>query len=810
MKKHTPVLKNMMLMQIGALLVGFVLIGIIFFSLAQLNIKALNEKNVREVQQTVKQEEERLRAWKFMGMDIAIADAINPMIEDLNLKFLKVVERKSLPQSLKDTQFFLPENSENLFEEDFVVFGEIKPQMSIQTLFFNQSLIFVLLSFAVLFILILLFTSKYIKKNIYSPILKLYNQLQDLAQDSSAYLSSIPAKGEIGEFLDNITKVYNESKIKEKNAVKFRIARQVAHDIRSPLVALDVATQDLSALPEDNRILITDAIKRIKDIANNLLNENKPNTEAPDFHLISLELDKIVSEKRLQLKGNSKISLDYKIEEDSSDAFSFIESNRLQRCISNVINNSIEAIEDTGSINITLFKSKDLKWNCIKIKDTGIGIPQSKLEQVFDSGFSYGKTGGHGLGLSYLKESVKKLNGSLEIQSKLNEGTEITVRLPAEKAPDWFAKKIQIDPNANIVIVDDYKSIHDIWAKKFEALNDNFFAGRILRFEKLSEFVGWLQSVSNKEDFLFLIDYHFVHERRNGIDVIEEFALQDNAYLVTSQFERPLIRNRLKQSGIKTIPKQLVKYIPFHFKGEENFSEINQAFYNSSNSEWLIDLSVLKGIQNGEDLDNLRSFLDANLVTGKERVLEIGFGGGRVLKWVKDNYPNPIDGIDIAKTNYLRCKELFKDQDQVKLLLGNVCSEESFKSNDYHLAIWAWSGIYELSYNEKKLAAMNLVDTIAPNGHIIIDLPNELKGGEKLSFSANNIVEQISAFGVVKNQVMKKEDVISLFNRYGFYHVDTLDYFTSKNIHRSQIILKNMKEQNATNQQKINHTISHC
>lgn len=797
-----------MLMQVGALLIGGVLISVIMYIISNSNIRNENEKSVREALIYIEEEQERLRAWKIMGMESAVNEAVHIIVESLSLDNLQVIERSKLPKHLDSTQFISPNLSEKLFDEEYVLFGQIKPNISAERLFLDNSLLFLLVSFSALFIAILVFTSKYIQANIYSPIASLYSQLLAAPEESGSYLSSIPAKGEIGDFIDKITTVYNESKIKEKNHAKFKIARQVAHDIRSPLVALDLATQELSGLKEDTRMLIEESVKRIKDIANNLLSSNKANIEQSEVQLIGLELDKIVSEKRLQLKHKNDIEIHYSISENSADCFAEIESHKFQRCISNVLNNAIDALEGSGSIRIHLKKSPDKKMIVISISDNGKGIPQDKIDQVFQSGYSYGKIGGHGLGLAYLKESIDSFRGNLNLSSTPGQGTTLKIFLPAHDTPVWFADRIKVKPESTIVIVDDYKNIHDIWNKKFEKFNDNFFLGRIINFEKISEFEGWLQSVSNLEDFVFLIDFHFVNERKTGLDLILQYNLSPYSYLVTSQFDRPKIKKKLSESNTKSIPKQLVRHIPFQFIGTGGFAEINKSFYDSSEQSWLTDLAQLKGISKGEDLQNMQSFFNSRLQTGNEKVLEIGAGTGRVLKWFIANYPNPITGIDISKTNIQRCSKIFSENHQVELVLGNICSSQSIPADDYYLAIWAWSGIYELSLSEKRLALQQLSYSLKENAYFVIDLPKELKGGELLTFGDDNIVEQVSNFGVVKNQIMQISELIPLVQEHGFDFVDQQEYTTSTGIQRAHLVFEKRKVRNESTKQKLDTTIS--
>jgi signal transduction histidine kinase len=100
---------------------------------------------------------------------------------------------------------------------------------------------------------------------------------------------------------------------------------------------------------------------------------------------------------------------------------------------SNLVKNSLQAMEEGGSIHIKIYNQEDLSK--IVIKDTGIGIPKDKLNQVTKPFYRIDKsrsrqTGGAGLGLSICSKIVALHDGSMEIDSIQEEGTSITITIP--------------------------------------------------------------------------------------------------------------------------------------------------------------------------------------------------------------------------------------------------------------------------------------------------------------------------------------------------------------------------------------------
>ena len=338
------------------------------------------------------------------------------------------------------------------------------------------------------------------------------------------------------------------------------IAEQVAHDIRSPLAAINTALSNVSAIPENRRIMIKNASSRINDIANNLLSQFKNNSdnstqEEPLPELMFVALDSIVSEKRYE---HDKIQIELNIANDATSCFSLIHLASFKRVLSNLINNSIEAITTAGIVNIHLYC--DTNSIIITIEDNGCGIPDHILPKITQQGFSYQKDSGAGFGLSYAKNHIEQVNGKLQIESIVAAGTKITISLPRCETPQWFCDEIQLLNTSNIVILDDDSSIHEAWRERLSHLS----TVNILDFSDVSSFIQ--QSIHKTNSSLYLIDYELLGNEKNGLDIIAALGLEKRAILVTSNFENHEIRERCIKLGIKIIPKPFVPFIPISLK----------------------------------------------------------------------------------------------------------------------------------------------------------------------------------------------------------------------------------------------------
>ena len=226
-----------------------------------------------------------------------------------------------------------------------------------------------------------------------------------------------------------------EAKKKEVEAT-LKITSQVAHDIRSPLMALGVVTQDLSIFPETHQSLIQGAVRRITDICNSLVQSRnllissaqKESTDSNAKRDLSVVLENVLTEKKMLYRERLAHGLNLLGSITGNDFETQIDTLEFSRVVSNLIDNAVESIEETGTVELHLTREKSI--NQFRITDDGKGIPEEVLKKLGREMVSFGKSKGLGLGLLHAHQTVHQWRGSLEIESVVGKGTQITVSFP--------------------------------------------------------------------------------------------------------------------------------------------------------------------------------------------------------------------------------------------------------------------------------------------------------------------------------------------------------------------------------------------
>lgn len=216
-----------------------------------------------------------------------------------------------------------------------------------------------------------------------------------------------------------------------------RFSADVSHELRTPLTIL---RGELEPLVEDRKLgpEVMDAIgsaleeiDRMSDIVESLLEISKLDFRSALPRVpVSLDALALSSVEQMQLMADDKhLKVRASVE---ANTWVMGDRVRLQQVIVNLLDNAFKYTPAGGCVNATIFKEGSR--GVIEIRDTGIGIPQECLPFVFDRFYRADKarsreSGGTGLGLSIVKAICTAHDGTVSIESREGEGTNVRVEL---------------------------------------------------------------------------------------------------------------------------------------------------------------------------------------------------------------------------------------------------------------------------------------------------------------------------------------------------------------------------------------------
>jgi CheY-like chemotaxis protein len=220
----------------------------------------------------------------------------------------------------------------------------------------------------------------------------------------------------------------------------------MSHEIRTPLnavIGLAGLLQGTKLTREQLDYL--DTIKSSSDsllsVINDILDFSKIDSGKMDLHYKPINITKCIESSMdiLSTKASEKgLTMAYSIDADTPQTI-LGDPGRLRQVLSNLISNAVK-FTDYGEVSISV-SSKKLEGDSYElhfaIKDTGLGIPKNKMNELFQS-FSQLDTsttrrhGGTGLGLAISKKLVEMMNGKIWVESQLGKGSTFHFAIPAE------------------------------------------------------------------------------------------------------------------------------------------------------------------------------------------------------------------------------------------------------------------------------------------------------------------------------------------------------------------------------------------
>ena len=231
--------------------------------------------------------------------------------------------------------------------------------------------------------------------------------------------------------------------VKLDNMQKEFIA-DVSHELKTPITSIMGYADTLleGGYDEETQTKFLNVIasesRRMARLVTDLLTLSRYDSNKKKTQKESFDLGELVK------KCQEKLAIEIKKKGHKVDCFVtadvplvYADKDDIERVVLNILSNSIKYTQDNGEIKIYVgFVYNDAY---IKIFDNGIGIPEEDLSRIFERFYRVDKArtremGGTGLGLSIAKEILDKNGGSIDIKSKVGEGTEVVIRVPTKES----------------------------------------------------------------------------------------------------------------------------------------------------------------------------------------------------------------------------------------------------------------------------------------------------------------------------------------------------------------------------------------
>ena len=324
------------------------------------------------------------------------------------------------------------------------------------------------------------------KKEMEKELQKSYRELENRVAERTKELKTTneALKTEI------TTRKEKEQELENANKAKSELLANISHEIRTPLNSIIGFSELLMTMTSDPEMksyleTIRTAGKTLLNSLNDILDLSKIEAGMMEIHCVSVNLTALFREIRrtFEIKTKKKAIRFEQSVDDAIPPHLFLDDIRLRQVLMNLAGNAVKFTEK-GSVRLSAHAADKDEQNGtvdleIHVKDTGIGIPEEKIELIFEAfqQQSSGTTrifGGTGLGLSISRRLVHLMGGRISVRSTPGEGSSFSIFLPGVKISSHEPAEDHLDPinheklifSGETVLVADDESIIRIMLKK--------------------------------------------------------------------------------------------------------------------------------------------------------------------------------------------------------------------------------------------------------------------------------------------------------------------------------------------------------
>jgi signal transduction histidine kinase len=278
----------------------------------------------------------------------------------------------------------------------------------------------------------------YLSRRISEPVLALSRAADEIAQGNydGAVVPQVPGSGEIAHLAERFRQM--AARLAEAQALERNFLMSVSHELRTPLTAIrghvsalqEGVVTDPELAAESLSVVAAEA-DRLARLVGDVLDLAK--LDAHRFTVLSEEVDmsRLVDTAYTAFAEEARRrEIDYRFDESAQPVI-VSDGDRVLQIISNLLANAFRWTPDGGKIGVALASANGAVT--VDVEDTGPGIPADERERIFRPFFSH-DAGGTGLGLPIARELALALGGTIELDTRVGEGSRFRLVLPARLA----------------------------------------------------------------------------------------------------------------------------------------------------------------------------------------------------------------------------------------------------------------------------------------------------------------------------------------------------------------------------------------
>ena len=270
------------------------------------------------------------------------------------------------------------------------------------------------------------------------PFDKVTGAINEVKEGFTNEALPVPDYKETEHIVDAFNQVLHRMKVLDESREEF--VSNVSHELKTPLTSMKVLSDSL-LMQEDvpNELYrefmqdIAAEIDRENRIINDLLTLVKLDKTSGDLNVTSVSVNEMIE---LILKRLRPIARKQDVEvifESNRSVMAEIDEVKITLALTNLVENAIKYNKKHGFVKVML--DADHQFFTVQVEDSGIGIPESSYEYIFQRFYREDKShskeiGGTGLGLAITRNIILMHRGTITLSSVMGEGTTFTVRIP--------------------------------------------------------------------------------------------------------------------------------------------------------------------------------------------------------------------------------------------------------------------------------------------------------------------------------------------------------------------------------------------